>query len=91
MTIDSAPIISQLDVLNALESLDVSKAMGIDGIPIIGPSQLLKKNCALPLYIPIHHLFSVSLTKHVIPHEWKWKCHSITPIRKPGDMQVPSN
>ena len=52
--------------------------MGIDGI-----SSKLLKNCALALYIPIHHLFSVSLTKHVIPNEWK--CHSITPIHKSGD------
>ena len=50
-TVDNASI-SQLDVLNALESLDVSKAMGIDGIP----SSLLR-NCALALYIPFHHLF----------------------------------
>ena len=82
-TVDNASI-SQLDVLNALESLDVSNAMGIDGIP----SSLLR-NCALALYIPIHHLFSLSLSKHVIPYEWK--CHSITPIHKHGDKSQVTN
>ena len=65
VAIDSITL-AQLDVLEALESLDVSKSMGVDGIP----SKLLK-SCALALYIPIHHLFSVSLTKHIIPNE----CH----------------
>jgi len=37
--------LSQLDVLKALESLDVSKAMGIDGIP-----PKLLRNCALALF-----------------------------------------
>ena len=77
VAIDSITL-AQLDVLEALESLDVSKSMGVDGIP----SKLLK-SCALALYVPIHHLFSVSLTKHIIPNEWK--CHSITPIHKSGD------
>ena len=58
--------------------------MGVDGIP----SKLLK-SCALALYIPIHHLFSVSLTKHIIPNEWK--CHSITPIHKSGDKAQVTN
>lgn len=83
VTIDNVSI-SQLDVLNALESLDASKAMGIDGIP-----PKLLKHCSLALYIPVHHLFSVSLTKHVIPCEWK--CHSITPIHKSGDKSQVTN
>ena len=83
VAIDSITL-AQLDVLEALESLDVSKSMGIDGIP----SKLLK-SCALALYIPIHHLFSVSLTKHIIPNEWK--CHSITPIHKSGDKAQVTN
>ena len=83
MAIDSITL-AQLDVLEALESLDVSKSMGVDGIP----SKLLK-SCALALYIPIHHLFSVSLTKHIIPNEWK--CHSITPIHTSGDKAQVTN
>lgn len=56
--------ISQLDVLDALQSLDTSRSMRIDGI---GPKLL--KNCALALYVPIHHLFSLSITNHTIPSE----------------------
>ena len=50
--------ISELDVLEALSSLDTSKAMGIDGI---GPK--VQKNCALALYKPLHHLFLLSLSQ----------------------------
>ena len=32
--------------------------------------------------MPLHHLFSVSLSKHSIPNEWK--CHSIIPTFKSG-------
>ena len=76
--------ISQLDVLKALQSLDTSKSMGIDGI---GPKLL--KSCAVALYVPIHHLFSLSITNHVIPSEWK--CHSITLIHKSGDRSQVTN
>ena len=41
VAIDSITL-SQLDILEALESLDVSKSMGVDGIP--------SKLCALALY-----------------------------------------
>ena len=58
--------------------------MGIDGI---GPKLL--KNCALALYVPIHHLFLLSITNHTIPSEWK--CHSITPIHKSGDSSQVTN
>ena len=50
--------ISELDVFDALSSLDSSKAMGMDGI---GPKVL--KQSALTLYKPIHHLFLLSLSQ----------------------------
>ena len=56
----------QLDVYDALSSLDVSKAAGCDGI-----SPKLLKHCALPLYQPLYHLFSLSLSQHYVPHEWR--------------------
>ena len=77
-------IISQMEVLTALQSLNPSKSMGIDGI---GPKLLVK--CALALYVPIHHLFSLSIANQVIPSEWK--CHSITPIHKSGDKALVTN
>ena len=69
---------SDLDVYSALTTLDPSKAMGIDGI---GPRIL--NHCALALYQPIHHLFSLSLSQHYLPEEWH--VHRITPIYKSGD------
>ena len=53
---------SELDVFRALRSLDPSKAMGCDGI-----SPKLLKNCALALYQPLHHLFSLTLLQNYIP------------------------
>ena len=76
--------ISQLDVLEALNSLDVTKSTGPDGI---GPKLL--KQCALALYIPIHHLICISISKQAIPSEWK--CHSITPVYKSGDKALVNN
>ena len=82
VTIDSISL-SQLDVLKAPESLDVSKSMGVDGIP--------SKKTVLSLYtfqFTIYFLH-VSPTKHVIPNEWKY--HSITPIHKSGDKSQVTN
>ena len=70
--------LSASKVFDTLSSLDPIKSSGCDGI---GPK--LIKHCALALYEPLHHLYSVSLSKHCIPNEWK--CHSITPIHKSGD------
>ena len=80
VSIENASI-SQLEVLSALQSLDTSKSMGI------GPKLL--RDCALAFYIPIHHLFSLSINKHAIPSEWK--CHSITPVYKSGDKSQVAN
>ena len=74
--------ISHLDVLKGLQSLDTSKSMGIDGI---GPKLL--KSCAVALYVPIHHVFSLSITNHVIPSEWK--CLSI--MNKSSDRSQVTN
>ena len=68
----------------ALSTLVPTKSSGCDNIT----SKLIKQ-CALALYTPLHHLFSVSLSKHRIPMEWK--CHSITPIFKSGDKSQVKN
>ena len=75
---------SDLDVYSALTTLNPSKAMGIDGI---GPRIL--NHCALALYQPIHHLFSLSLSQHYLPEEWR--VHRITPIYKSGDKSSVTN
>ena len=53
----------------------------------IGPKLL--KSCAVALYVPIHHVFSLSITNHVIPSEWK--CHSIIPMHKSSDRSQVTN
>ena len=65
--------ISEMDVFEALSSLDTSKAMGTDGI---GPKVL--KHCALALFKPIHHLFLLSLSQDCLPIDWR--SHLIIPI-----------
>ena len=72
------------EVFDALSSLDPTKSSGCDSIG----SKLLK-HCALALYLPLHHLYSVSLSKKSIPYEWK--CHSISPIFKSGDKSLVKN
>ena len=72
------------DVLVALSELDPTKAMGTDEL-----SPRVSRNCASSLCIPIHHLFSLSLTKSRIPLDWK--VHRIIPIYKNGDKHLISN
>ena len=76
--------ISELDEFRALSSLNPTKAGGIDGI---GPRVL--KFCAVALYQPIHYLFTLSLSQHCIPEEWR--VHRITPIYKSGDRSSVKN
>ena len=75
---------TELEVFSALSSLDPAKSMGVDRIG----SKILKQ-CASALYIPLHHLFSLSISNHAIPLEWKH--HSITPIFKSGERSSVSN
>ena len=70
--------ISELDVFRVLRFLDVTKAKGCDGI-----SPKLLKTCALSLYQPLRHLFSLSLSQKYLPLEWR--THLIKPIIKSGD------
>ena len=76
--------ISESEAYNTLVTLDPTKAMGNDGI---GPKLL--KHCALALFQPLHHLFSLSLTQHYIPEECG--IHQITPIHKSGDRSLVNN
>ena len=72
------------DVLSILASLDVTKAMGIDGIP-----NHVLKFCLLSLYKTVCHLFYQCYTQLCLPHEWK--VHKITPIFKAGDKTSVKN
>ena len=76
--------ITEDEVYLALISLDPSKAAGCDRI---GPKLL--KHCALALYKPLCHLFSLSLSQCYIPAEW---ClHLIIPVLKSGDRGLVQN
>ncbi len=50
---------------------------------------MLLKHCAIALYQPVHHLFSLSLSLHYIPKEWR--IHQVTPIHKSGDRSRVEN
>ena len=76
--------ISELDVFEALSSLNESISMGIDGI---GPKLL--KHCGLALYKPIHHLFMLSISRHYVPEDWR--LHLVIPIHKAGDRSSVRN
>ena len=75
---------SELDVFRVLRSLDVSKAMGCDGI-----SPRLLKHSALALYQPFYHLFLLSVSQSYLPFEWR--THLIKPIFKSGNKNSVRN
>ena len=53
-------------VLKRLSSLDVTKALGLDGV-----SNRLLKECASAIAEPLTHIFNVSFEKCCFPHRWK--------------------
>ena len=76
--------VSESNVFKILQSFDVSKAMGCDGI-----SPELLKQCSLSLYRPLHYLFSLSLSQSYLPLEWR--THLIKPVFKSGDKNSIKN
>ena len=77
-------IISMEGVQNLLESLDVAKAPGPDGIP----TRILKL-CAAEIAPILTVIFVQSLSSGQIPKDWLTA--NITPIFKKGDRGDPSN
>lgn len=69
---------SVVEVVKAIEELDVDKGPGMDGIP-----PLLLKNCSTALASPITSLFNRSLHDRMFPVAWK--SASIIPIYKSGN------
>ena len=76
--------INKQEVYWSLSSLDTSKSAGIDTI-----SSAVLKHCAIPLTLPLHHLYCYCLSTCDIPSEWR--IHSITPIFKSGDNSNVAN
>ena len=77
-------IVSESNAFKILQSHDVSKAMGCDGI-----SPKLLKQCSLSLYRPLPYLFSLSLSQSYLPLEWR--THLIKPVFKSGDKNSLKN
>lgn len=70
--------ISESEILNMLDSINVKSGTGPDGIP-----PLFLKSCKLVLVKPLHYLFNLSLSEGNFPSIWK-KSY-ISPIFKSGD------
>jgi len=77
-------IITEEEVYDCLNNLDITKAMGPDGIPPI----VLSK-CASVLYRPLHHLFCLTVKYGYLPSEWN--IHKVIPIFKSGDRTQVKN
>lgn len=65
------------EVFQSLSTLDLNPCPGPDGIP-----NILLRSCKYSLAVPIHKLFSHSLSKGIFP--FQWKNSFITPIFKLG-------
>jgi len=70
------------EVFQSLSILDLNLCPGPDGIP-----NILLHSCKYSLAVPIHKLFSRSLSKGVFPFQWR----NITPIHKSGIKNLVSN
>ena len=81
--LDSSDI-QDLDVYQALLSPDPSKAVGCGGI-----STRIFCSFDQGVYIPLHHLFCLSLSNCVMPADWS--VHMISPILKSGEWSFIRN
>ena len=72
------------DVMHQLQSLDVSKAAGPDGI-----SGLFLKAVASDIAIPLSTIYNKSIQTGSVPRAWKRS--DVTPVYKGGDVNHPGN
>lgn len=75
---------SNVEILEALSTLDASKGPGPDMLPPV-----FIKQCAHSLSLPVTSIFNRSLIEGVFPDAWKLA--SITPIHKGGNMNNVEN
>ena len=80
----SSITISTEDVFEALVSLDIEKSPGMDKI-----SLRVLQNCAVALFEPLHHLFSMLLRYAILPSSWE--IHKVVPVPKAGDLTSVKN
>lgn len=76
--------IRQCDVRAELQSIDVRKANGPDGIPPI-----VLKMCAAELTPVLTRLYRLSLSSGCVPESWREA--NVQPVPKKGDRSDPSN
>ena len=77
-------IVTENDIMKAINELSPSSAAGPDGFPA-----LLLKQCKEELSIPLCHLWKISLEKGIVPTELKKS--TITPIYKGGNKSLAAN
>ena len=80
----SSVILTQEEVHETLNTLNVGKAVGPDSI-----SNRLLKELAVPLSLPLCNLFNFSLQTGQVPSSWKEA--NVTPIHKKDDPSEVSN
>lgn len=72
--------INEGDVLEILSNLNISKAVGPDGI-----SPKVLKECAYQIVLPLCHIFNLSLRSGVMPEDWLKA--NVVPVYKKADKQ----
>ena len=80
----SAMVVTENDIMKAINELSPSSAAGPDGFPAI-----LLKQCKEELAIPLCQLWKLSLEKGIVPIELKKS--TITPIYKGGNKSLAAN
>ena len=76
--------ITPLSVYSTLKQLKTSTSSGPDGLP-----NILLKNCAHALCVPLAHLFDISLKDGILPQ--CWKTAHVIPVHKKGCAADPNN
>jgi hypothetical protein len=76
--------IYEADVLDILENLDVSKAIGPDGI-----SPKVLKECASEIVSPLCFIFNLSISTGKLPNDWLTA--NVVPVFKKSDKQQVEN
>ena len=77
-------VVTESQVLNALNNLDTSKATGPDGL-----SARMLKVCAYEIAPSLCKIFNISLSQGVSPEDWR--VANVTPLYKKGSHNDTSN
>ena len=75
---------TECNVAEAIRDMKPSTSCGVDGF-----TARIVKAAGPTLIKPLTHIFNLSISKGIFPHQWK--VGSITPLFKDGDTSSPSN